>query len=85
MLAHDLARVEVAQLEVGVLGAELGPQLVAGAVGQAAHASDHLPGLAGELRQLVGAEDQDRDERDDRELRQADPEHAAGPRTCWSA
>ena len=43
-----------------------------GAVGQLA---GHPAGLAGEIGQLVGTEDEHRDERDDRQLRKPDTEH----------
>jgi hypothetical protein len=83
VLAHDRARVEVAQLEVGELRPELVAQLVAGGVGEVAGLADHLPGLASQVGQPVRTEHEHRDERDDRHLRQSDPEHA--PRTCWWA
>ena len=75
MLAHDGARVEVAQLEVGVLGPELGAQLVARGVGEDAQLAGHPAGLAGQVGQPVGTEDEHRDERDDQHLLEPDPEH----------
>ena len=79
MLAHDRARVEVAQLEVGVLRAELVAQLVARGVGERPRLADHLAGLPGQLGQPVGAEDEHRHEGDDGQLRQPDAEHGSEP------
>ena len=56
------ARVEVGELEVGELRAELGADVVARGLGEAAHLPDQPAGLAGELGEPVGTEDDDGDD-----------------------
>ena len=54
VLAHDRAGVEVAQLEVGVLRAELVAQLVAGGVGEVARLADSWPACLASSGSLSG-------------------------------
>jgi hypothetical protein len=79
VLADEHAGVEVTQLEVGVVGAQLAAQLVASGVGEAAYLSGHPARLLGEVGQAVGTEDKHRHEGDEHELLQTDPEHGSEP------
>ena len=75
VLADGPAGVEVGQLEVGVLRAELGADVVAGLAGQAADLAHHAAGLAGEVGEPVGTEDEHGHHADDQELGEPDPHH----------
>ncbi len=75
--ADRLTGVEVGELEVGVLRAELLAELVLGGAGEVAELAHQAACLAGVLGQLVGAEDDHGDEGDDHQLRYPDPEHVS--------
>ena len=68
VLAHERARVQVGEVEIGELGAEPFPQVVLGALGDPAQVAEGLARLRGHLRELLRAEDDEREHREDKKL-----------------
>jgi hypothetical protein len=63
VLLHKPLGVQVLQLEIGELRSQPFPQVVLGALGNPAQVTEGLASLGGDLRQLVRAEDDERDHR----------------------
>jgi Mrp family chromosome partitioning ATPase len=76
VLGHEPLGVQVLHVEVGELRSESFPQVVLGAFGDPAQVTQGPAGLAGDLRQFVRAEDDQRDHGQDQQLANGQIEHA---------
>src|SRR5208282_1160237 len=65
--------------EITELRAEAVLQVGLGPLSDQAQVAQRLPGLAGDLRQLIGAEDDQRDHRENQDLREGQVEHEGAP------
>src|SRR3984957_15985419 len=76
VLLHEPLGVQILELEVGELRAQPVPQVVLGALGDPAQVTQGPPGLGGHLRQLLRAEDDERDHGQDENLADGQIKHA---------
>ena len=76
VLLRETRGVQVLDFEVGELRSQPFPQVILGAFGDPAQVAERPPGLGSDLRQLVRAEDDQRDHRQDKQLGKGQIEHA---------
>jgi len=75
VLLDERLRVQVADVEILELRSELLTQLILGVAGDVAEITQHSGSLAREVRQLLGAEQDDGDDHQHQELGRVDVEH----------
>src|SRR5271166_3982653 len=79
MLLQEPLRVQILDLEITEFWSEPFPQVVLGALGDPAQVAEGPASLGSDLRQLVRAENDQRDHRKDEQLGDGQVEHAQFP------